>query len=73
MTDDQLPHPPASVQHIVGELASRFPGTPVDIIEGIVKDSLEEVADGARIDTYLPVLAKRVAQARLREEPRAAS
>jgi uncharacterized protein DUF3562/protein-tyrosine phosphatase-like protein len=63
----------ASVDQIVRELAADFETTPVDMIEQLVAGSFVELAEGARIDTYLPVLAKRVVRERLRHrDPSAA-
>jgi hypothetical protein len=56
----------ASVDQIVKELAVDFDGTPVDTIEQLVVGSFDELSKGARIETYLPVLTKRVARERLR-------
>jgi hypothetical protein len=56
----------ASVDQIVKELAVDFDGTPVDTIEQLVVGSFDELARGARIETYLPVLTKRVVRERLR-------
>jgi hypothetical protein len=57
---------PSSVRQIVSELAADFQATPVDHIEELVTGSFGELADGARIDTYLPILTKRVVKERLR-------
>jgi hypothetical protein len=56
----------ASVDQIVKELAVDFDGMPVDTIEQLVVGSFDELARGARIETYLPVLTKRVVRERLR-------
>jgi hypothetical protein len=63
----------SSVEQIVRELAADFETTPVDTIEQLVAGSFGELADGARIDTYLPVLAKRVARERLRQQDTSAA
>ena len=63
----------ASVDQIVRELAADFDSTPVDRIQEMVAGSFDELADGARIDTFLPVLTKRVVRDRLRhQDPSAA-
>ena len=56
----------SSVDQIVRELAADFDTTPVDTIEQLVAGSFGELAEGARIETYLPVLTKRVVRERLR-------
>jgi len=56
----------SSVEQIVRELAADFEGMPVDTIEQLVVGSFDELAHDARIETYLPVLTKRVARERLR-------
>ena len=66
MADFGAPQARASVDHIVKELAADFDTTPVDAIEELVVGSLDELSEGARIETYLPVLTKRVARERLR-------
>ena len=63
----------ASVDQIVRELAADFDSTPVATIKRMVNGSFRELADGARIDTFLPVLTKRVVRDRLRhQDPSAA-
>jgi Protein-tyrosine-phosphatase-like, N-terminal domain/Protein of unknown function (DUF3562) len=63
----------SSVDQIVRELAADFDSTPVDTIQEMVAGSFDELADGARIDTFLPVLTKRVVRDRLRHrDPSAA-
>ena len=57
---------PSSVRQIVSELAADFEKTPVDTIEELVTGSFGELSAGARIDTYLPILTKRVVRERLR-------
>ena len=57
---------PSSVRQIVNELAADFQATPVDTIEELVTGSFGELAAEARIDTYLPILTKRVVRERLR-------
>ena len=57
---------PSSVHQIVNELAADFEATPVATIEELVNGSFGELAAGARIDTYLPILTKRVVKERLR-------
>jgi hypothetical protein len=57
---------PSSVRQIVNELAADFQATPVDTIEELVHGSFGELAAEARIDTYLPILTKRVVKERLR-------
>ncbi|MBV8981329.1 MAG: DUF3562 domain-containing protein [Acidimicrobiia bacterium] len=56
----------SGVDQIVKELAADFDGTPVDTIEKTVSGSFDELSKDARIDTFLPVLTKRVARDRLR-------
>jgi hypothetical protein len=58
----------SSVDQIVKELAADFDTTPVDTIEQLVVGSFGELAEGARIETYLPVLTKRVVRERLRTQ-----
>jgi hypothetical protein len=62
----------SSVDQIVRELAADFDGMPIDAIERLVVGSLGELSEGARIETYLPVLTKRVARERLRGKTSAA-
>jgi len=57
----------ASVHQIVDELAADFQDLPKARIEELVQGSFGELADGARIETYLPVLTKRLARERLRQ------
>jgi hypothetical protein len=54
------------VDQIVRELAADFDDTPVDTIEQLVFGSFDELSQDARIETFLPVLTKRVARDRLR-------
>ena len=61
---------PSSVRQIVSELAADFQATPVDTIEELVTGSFGELAAGARIETYLPILTKRVVKERLRTSHR---
>jgi len=56
----------ASVDQIVRELAADFNGMPVDTIKQLVVGSFGELSKDARIETYLPVLIKRVVRERLR-------
>jgi hypothetical protein len=56
----------ARMDQIVRELAADFDTTPVDTIEKLVVGSFGELSEGARIETFLPVLTKRVARDRLR-------
>ena len=57
---------PSSVRQIVSELAADFEATPVDTIAELVTGSFGELAAGARIETYIPILTKRVVKERLR-------
>ena len=66
MAERGAPDPRASMDQIVKELAADFGGTPVDTIEQLVLGSFDELSEGARIETYIPVLTKRVARERLR-------
>ena len=63
----------SSVDQIVRELAADFDTTPVDTIEQLVAGSFGELAEGARIETYLPVLTKRVVRERLRGQSSSAA
>ena len=54
------------MDQIVRELAADFDGTPFDTIEQLVVGSFDELSQDARIETFLPVLTKRVARERLR-------
>ena len=63
----------SSVDQIVRELAADFDTTPVDTIEQLVTGSFGELAEGARIETYLPVLTKRVVRERLRGQSSSAA
>ena len=66
MAEFAVPGARSGVDQIVKELAADFDGTPVDTIEETVDGSYRELAKDARIETYLPVLTKRVARDRLR-------
>ena len=66
MAEFGAPDARSSVDQIVRELAVDFDDTPVDTIERLVLGSLGELSEGARIETFLPVLTKRVARERLR-------
>jgi Mg2+/Co2+ transporter CorC len=68
-------HPDArtSVDQIVRELAADFDDTPVDTIEQLVLGSFDELSQGARIETFLPVLTKRVVRERLRRHTSSAA
>lgn len=66
MAEFERPHARQSVDQIVRELAADFDTTPVDTIEQLVLGSFDELAEGARIETFLPVLTKRVVRERLR-------
>ncbi|TLZ31480.1 MAG: DUF3562 domain-containing protein [Gammaproteobacteria bacterium] len=55
------------MRQIAAELAADF-DTPVDTIEELVAGSFGELAEGARIETYLPVLTKRAVKERLRRQ-----
>jgi hypothetical protein len=71
MAESSVGH--SSVDQIVRELAADFDSTPVDRIQEMVAGSFDELAHGARIDTFLPVLTKRVVRDRLRhQDPSAA-
>ncbi len=72
MGDAGAPESRSSVDQIVRELAADFDGTPVDTIQQLVTGSFAELAADARIDTFLPVLTKRVARERLRHTSSAA-
>ena len=63
----------SSVEQIVRELAADFDDTPVDTIEQLVLGSFDELAQDARIDTFLPVLTKRVVRERLRRHTTSAA
>ena len=67
MTDRGAWGTPSSVRQIAAELAADF-DTPVDAIEELVAGSFGELAEGARIETYLPVLTKRAVRERLRRQ-----
>ena len=67
MSDRGASGTPSSVRQIAAELAADF-DTPVDTIEELVAGSFDELADGARIDTYIPVLTKRAVKERLRRQ-----
>ena len=60
------PDAKTSMEQIVRELAVDFDGTPVTTIKRTVTRSYRELSKDARVETYLPVLAKRVARERLR-------
>ena len=66
MAEIKQPDGRSSVEQIVKELAADFHGTPVATIKKTVRGSYRELSKGARIDTYLPVLTRRVARERLR-------
>ncbi len=72
MAELGTPDARSSMDQIVRELAADFDGTPVDTIERLVLGSFDELADGARIETFLPVLTKRVVRERLRHTSSAA-
>jgi hypothetical protein len=56
----------SSMDQIVKELAVAFNGTPEATIRKLVRGEYRELSKGARIETYLPVLTKRVVRERLR-------
>ena len=68
MAEFEAPDARVAVDQIVQELAADFDGMPVDTIEQLVAGSFGELSEGARIDTYLTVLTKRVARERLRHQ-----
>jgi len=72
MAELGVPDPRSSMDQIVRELAADFDGTPVEKIEQLVRGSFGELSEGARIETFLPVLTKRVARDRLRHQTSAA-
>jgi len=72
MAELGAPDPRSSMDQIVRELAADFDNTPVDTIEQLVLGSFGELSEGARIETFLPVLTKRVARERLRRQTSAA-
>jgi hypothetical protein len=72
MAEVGAPNARSSVEQIVRELAADFDGMPVEAIEQLVMGSFGELSEGARIETYLPVLTKRVARERLRRQTSAA-
>ena len=72
MAEFLAPDARSSVDQIVRELAADFDDTPVDTIEQLVLGSFDELASGARIETFLPVLTKRVVRERLRHTTPAA-
>ena len=73
MAELGAPDARASVDQIVRELAADFDGTPVDAIQQLVVGSFDELSEGARIETYLPVLTKRVVRERLRRRTSSAA
>jgi hypothetical protein len=66
MAQPRTPDARARVDQIVRELAADFDTTPVDTIERLVLGSFGELSRDARIETFLPVLTKRVVRERLR-------
>ena len=66
MGELERPDARARVDQIVKELAADFDTTPVDTIEQLVLGSFGELSKDARIETYLPVLTKRVVREELR-------
>ena len=66
MAEFERPDARSSVDQIVRELAADFDTTPVDTIEELVVGSFGELAKDARIETFLPVLTKRVVREQLR-------
>jgi hypothetical protein len=72
MAEFGAPNARSSVDQIVRELAADFDGTPVDTIQRLVVGSFDELSQDARIETFLPVLTKRVARDRLRHQTSAA-
>jgi hypothetical protein len=66
MAELRAPDARASMDQIVRELAADFDDMPVDTIEQLVAGSFVELSKDARIETYLPVLTKRVVRERLR-------
>ena len=72
MAGFEQPDTRSRVDQIVKELAADFDDTPVETIERLVLGSFDELAVDARIETYLPVLTKRVVRERLRHTNSAA-
>ena len=66
MGDLRSPDAETSVHQIVDELAADFRATPKARIEELVQGSFGELKAEARIETYLPILTKRVVRERLR-------
>jgi hypothetical protein len=66
MAELRAPDAQARVDQIVRELAADFDTTPVATIEQLVLGSFGELSKDARIETFLPVLTKRVVRERLR-------
>ncbi|MBV8984468.1 MAG: hypothetical protein JO248_08535 [Acidimicrobiia bacterium] len=66
MAGFEKPDAGSSVEQIVKELTADFDGMPVATIKRTVQGSYRELAKEARIETFLPVLTKRVARDRLR-------
>ncbi|HEV3354182.1 MAG TPA: DUF3562 domain-containing protein [Acidimicrobiales bacterium] len=66
MAELRVPDAQARVEQIVRELAADFDTTPVDTIEQLVLGSFGELSKDARIETFLPVLTKRVVREQLR-------
>ena len=66
MANFGAPDARSSMDQIVRELAADFDTTPVATIEQLVVGSFDELAHDARIETFLPVLTKRVVRERLR-------
>src|SRR3954449_11006528 len=73
MAEFGMPDTRASVDQIVRELAADFDGMSVDTIQQLVIGSFDELSQGARIERFLPVLAKRVARERLRGQSTSAA
>jgi hypothetical protein len=72
MVGFQQPDVRSSVDQIVKELAADFGGLPEATIKRMVRGEYRELSKDARIETYLPVLTKRVVRERLRHTTSAA-
>lgn len=62
----------SSMDQIAKELAADFTGLPAATIKRMVRGEYRELSKDARIETFLPVLTKRVVRERLRHTTSAA-
>ena len=56
---------PGVISSVVARLSTRFDGVPASVVERVVEECYASLEAGARVSSYLPILAERAAAERL--------